>query len=121
MQDARSRTNIDSSELSRGFKAPRCRRVVLDGNRPRPNVFRGLAVGIVLVPALLAPKVQALAVGRGDRAAGATAPACVAGAGRFPFDSARLGHVGDLESHRLSVKTQQTKAALKGWGSTQKV
>lgn len=99
MWDARSRTNIDSSELSRGFKAPRPRSVARYGDRPRPNILRGLTVCIVLVPALLAAEAQAFPVRCRDMSAGTTPAACITGTNSFQFNPDCRSLVCDLESH----------------------
>ena len=99
MRDARSRTNIDSSELSRGFKAPRPRSVTRYGDRPCPNILRGLTVCIVLVPALLATEAQAFPVRCRDMSAGTTPAACITGTNRFQFNPDCHSLVCDLESH----------------------
>ena len=99
MQDARSRTNIDNSELSRGFKAPRPRSIPRYGDRPRPNILRGLTVCIVLVSALLAAEAQAFPVRCRDVSAGTTPAACITGANSLQFDPDCRSLVFDLESH----------------------
>lgn len=82
-----------------GFNAPRLHSVARYGDRPCPNVLRGLSVCIVLVAALLAAEVQALPVRCRDMAAGTTPTACVARTDRLQFDSDSSSFVCDLESH----------------------
>ena len=99
MRNARSRVNIDRPDAFRGFKAPRLRSVARNGDRPRPNVFRGLTVCIVLVAALLTAELQAFPVRCRDMAAGTTPTACIARADRFQFDTDSSSLVCDFESH----------------------
>ena len=99
MRNARFRVNIDRPDALRGFKAPRLRSVTRNGDRPRPNVFRGLTVCIVLVATLLTTELQAFPVRCRDMAAGTTPTACVAGADCFQFDSDSSSLVCDFESH----------------------
>ena len=86
-----------------GFKAPRLRCVARYGDRPRPNVLRGLMVCIVLVAALLTAEAQAFSVRCRDMAAGTAPTACVARTDCFQFDSDSSGLVSDLESH-ISIR-----------------
>ena len=99
VRDERPGSYFERFRALRGFKAPRLHRVMLDGDRPRPNVFRGLTVGILLVSALLATEEQATPVGCRDMAAGRTPTACVFRADHFHInaDSRRL--VCDFETH----------------------
>ena len=99
MRNARSRVNIDRPDAFRGFKAPRLRSVARNGDRPRPNVFRGLTVCIVLVAALLTAELQAFPVRCRDMAAGTTPAACVTRTDCFHFDTDSRSFVGDFESH----------------------
>ena len=71
---------------------------MLDSDRPRSNIFRGMAVSIFLMAALLASEAQSFPVGGRDMAAGMTPTACVFRANRFQFNSYRRGLVFDLES-----------------------
>ena len=99
MRNAQFRVNIDRSVALRGFKAPRLRSVARYGDRPCPNILRGLAVCIVLVATLLATEVKAFSVGCRDMAAGTTPTACISGTDRFQFDANGCRLVCDLESH----------------------
>jgi len=81
------------------FKATRLRSVARYGDRPRSNIFRGLAVGIVLMAAPLTTEVQAFPVGCRDMTAGTTPTACVAGTDRFQFNADSRSLVCNLESH----------------------
>jgi len=99
MRNARFRVNIDRPDAFSGFNARRLRSVARYGDRPRPDVLRGLAVCVVLVAALLTTEAQAFPVRCRDMAAGTTPTACVARTDRFQFNSNGGCLVCDLESH----------------------
>lgn len=81
-----------------GLNAPRLRRVMLDGDRPKAYVFARLSVCVLLVAAFSAMETQAFPVGRRDVTAGTTPTACVSGADNFRFNSNRCRLVLDFES-----------------------
>ena len=81
-----------------GLMAPRLSGDMRQGDRPRSNVLRGIAVGIITVSALLAVEVKSFAIGCRDMAAGIAATACVLGINQFRFDSDCRSLVTDLES-----------------------
>ena len=99
MRNARFSVNIDRPDALGRFKATRLRSVARNGDRPRPNVFRGLTVCIVLVATLLTAELQAFPVRCRDMAAGTTPTACIAGTDRLQFDADSSSLVSDLESH----------------------
>ena len=77
---------------------PHFHRVMLDGNRPCPDVLRGLAVGILSVAALLTAEVKADPVGRRDMATDTTSTACVFRTDDLSFNSKSLCFVPYLKS-----------------------
>ena len=99
MLNARLRVNIDRPVAFGCFNATRLRSVARYGDRPCPNILRGLTVGIVFVTALLATEVQAFPVRCRDMAAGTTPTACVTRTNRLQFDTNSSSLVDDLESH----------------------
>lgn len=86
-----------------GFKVPRLPGVARYGDRPRPNIFRGLAVGVIAMATLLAMEVEAGAIGRGDITAGTAPTAGIAGTYRFHCNPDSGSFVSNLESH-ISIR-----------------
>lgn len=99
MRNARFRVNIDRPDAYNGFKPRRFQCVTRNGDRPCPNILRGLAVGIILVTALLTAEAQAFPVRCRDMATGATPTTCVSGADRFQLNADSSSLVCNLESH----------------------
>jgi len=71
---------------------------MLDGNRPKADIFTRVSVCIFLMAALLAMEMQAFTVGRRDISTAGTAPRCVFGADNFGFNSSSNSFVLDFES-----------------------
>lgn len=98
MRHHRTRIDVERFRAFGGLNAPRLRRVMLDGDRPKANVFARLSVCILLVAAFPAMETQAFPVGCRDVAAGTTPTTCVSWADNFRFNSNRCRLVLDFES-----------------------
>lgn len=98
MINERSSNDFEQFRALRGLKTPRFLGGMRQGDRPRPNILRGIAVGVVAVVALLAAEAQAITVGRRYMAAGIAATACVSGIDQLQVNSNGSSLVSDLES-----------------------
>ena len=98
MSYRRTRIDVERFRAFGGLNAPRLRRVMLDGDRPKADVLARLSVCILLVTTFPTMETQSFPVGCRDVAAGTTPTACVSGADNLRLDSNRCRLVLDFES-----------------------
>ena len=91
------RIDFERFRAFRGLKAPRRSADLRRHDRPQANIHARIAVGIVLVAALLTNEAQAFPVGCRDMTTGRATPGCVLGIDQLETYPGRSGFVGQKE------------------------